>query len=175
MEEKVPYIKSVSLLRLVHILCWFLKCEPQWSWHVNYYDSIVGESAELLCVCFIRTMLDLLHLWKYAWPIARFIYTEILPVCAGNFVIGTAHIVCRAGSVQLSGVRPIATTAGLVLWARRPGDIDQLLHGRRSAAVAPQHCRQQQMRAVPRCQLMQDTEHRVVSVWWNPRQTEHFL
>jgi len=27
-----------------------------------------------------------------------------------------------------------ATAAGLLLWAQRPGDIDQLLHGRRSAA-----------------------------------------
>jgi len=26
--------------------------------------------------------------------------------------------------------------AGLLLWARRPGDIDRLLHGRRSAATA---------------------------------------
>jgi len=49
------------------------------------------------------------------------------------------------------GVRPFArlirpphhAAAGLLLWARRAGDIDRLLHGRRSAAAAPQ-----QMRAV---------------------------
>jgi len=29
---------------------------------------------------------------------------------------------------------PHAAVAGLLLWARRPGDIDRLLHGRRSAA-----------------------------------------
>ena len=37
-------------------------------------------------------------------------------------------------SVRLC-VRPIAA-AGLLLWARQPGDIDRLLHGRRSAANA---------------------------------------
>ena len=31
---------------------------------------------------------------------------------------------------------PLAVAAGLLLWARRPGDIDRLLHGRRSAASA---------------------------------------
>ena len=60
--------------------------------------------------------------------------------------------------MQLSGVRPSvclsvcpirpphAAAAGLLLWARRLGDIDRLLHGRRSAAAAPQHGAQQQMR-----------------------------
>ena len=42
--------------------------------------------------------------------------------------------------------------AGLLLWARRVGDIDRLLHGR-----APQ-----QMRAVSRCQLTQEAEYRLV-------------
>ena len=59
--------------------------------------------------------------------------------------------------MQLSGVRssvcpirpPNATAAGLL----RPGDIDRLLHGRWSAAAAPQQGAQQQMRAVSRCQL----------------------
>jgi len=40
----------------------------------------------------------------------------------------------------------------LLLWARQPGDIDRLLHGRRSAAAAPQHGTRQQTRAVARCQ-----------------------
>jgi len=39
-------------------------------------------------------------------------------------------------SVRLS-VCPILPL--LLLWARRSGDIDRLLHGRRSAAGAPQH------------------------------------
>jgi len=47
-------------------------------------------------------------------------------------------------SVRLSVrhiIRPLhATAAGLLLWARRPGDIDRLLHGRRSAANCEQ-CR----------------------------------
>ena len=45
-------------------------------------------------------------------------------------------------TVRLS--RPAAAAAaGLLLWARRPGDIDRMLHGRRSAAVAPQPGAQQ--------------------------------
>jgi len=48
-----------------------------------------------------------------------------------------------------------AAAAGFLLRARRPGDIDRLLHGRRSvaAAAAPQHGSRQQIRGVPRCQL----------------------
>jgi len=62
---------------------------------------------------------------------------------------------CRA-SVCLS-VRPVtrppdAAAAGLLLWTRQAGDINRLLHSRRSSAAAPQHGAQQQMRAVPRCQ-----------------------
>jgi len=41
---------------------------------------------------------------------------------------------------------------GLLLWARRTGNIDRLLHGRRSAAAAAGG----RMRAVPRCQLNTD-------------------
>ena len=61
--------------------------------------------------------------------------------------------------MQLSGVRPFVrlshpAAAGLLLWARRPGDIDRLLHGRRTAAATLQHGAQQQMRpGVPRRQL----------------------
>jgi len=40
--------------------------------------------------------------------------------------------------------------------------IDRLLHGRRSAAAAPQHDAQQQMRAVPRCQLTWEADPRLV-------------
>jgi len=47
-----------------------------------------------------------------------------------------------------------SAAAGLLLCARWAGDIDRLLHARRSAAVAPQHGAQQQMRAVSRLQLM---------------------
>jgi len=35
--------------------------------------------------------------------------------------------------------------AGLLLWARRVGDIDRLLHGRRRGSMEPQHGAQQQM------------------------------
>jgi len=42
--------------------------------------------------------------------------------------------------------------AGLLLWARRVGDIDRLLHGRRRSSTGPQHGVQQQMRAMPRFQ-----------------------
>jgi len=54
-----------------------------------------------------------------------------------------------AGSMHLSGVCPSvrlsvstraysskSAAAGLLLWARRAGDIDRLLHSRRSAAAA---------------------------------------
>ena len=60
--------------------------------------------------------------------------------------------------VYATGARPsvclsLSATAlrcrGLLLWARRPGDADRLLHGRRSAAAeAPQHGAQQHMPAV---------------------------
>ena len=61
--------------------------------------------------------------------------------------------------MQPLGVRPSVrlshpAAAGLLLWARRPGDIDRLLHGRRTAAATLQHGAQQQMRpGVPRRQL----------------------
>jgi len=60
-------------------------------------------------------------------------------------IVDTASIVCGAGSMKLSSVRlsvcpiiwpPHAAAAGLLHWARRPGDIDRLLHGRRPAANA---------------------------------------
>lgn len=35
------------------------------------FDSIVGQSAELLCFCFMRTVPDVSHLWKYVRQIAR--------------------------------------------------------------------------------------------------------
>jgi len=40
--------------------------------------------------------------------------------------------------------------AGLLLFIQRAGDIDRLLHDSRSAAAAPQHGAQPQMRAVSR-------------------------
>ena len=61
-------------------------------------------------------------------------------------------------------IRPLhATAPGLLLWARRAGNIDRLLHGRRSAAAAPQHGAQQQMWAVPRAPLPPlSAKHRLV-------------
>jgi len=52
-----------------------------------------------------------------------------------SLFIGTACIVCGAGSIQLSGIHlsvcpvqpPCTTAAGLVLWAQLAGNIDQLL------------------------------------------------
>jgi len=55
-----------------------------------------------------------------------------------------------------------ADPPGLLLWARQPGEIDRLLHGRPSAAAAPQHGAQRQTRAVSRCQPTQEAEHRPV-------------
>jgi len=56
------------------------------------------------------------------------------PVRGTRPPVDTARIECGAGSMKLSGVRlsvrPIIA-AGLLLWARRPGDVDRLLHGRR--------------------------------------------
>jgi len=60
-------------------------------------------------------------------------------------IIDTARTVCGAVSMKLSGVclsvclsvRPsnyTAAAASLLLWARRAGDIDRLLHSRRSNA-----------------------------------------
>jgi len=59
-------------------------------------------------------------------------------------------------SVRLSVclIRPLQQcAAGLLLWARRVGDIDRLLHDRRRSSTGPQHGAQQQMRVVPRLQL----------------------
>jgi len=47
-------------------------------------------------------------------------------------------------SVCLSYSPVQQSAAGLLLWARRVGDIDRLLHGRRRSSGG-------QMRAVPRC------------------------
>jgi len=44
----------------------------------------------------------------------------------------------------------LSTAAGLLLWARQAGNINQLLHGQRSASAA---CGGQ-MQAVPCCQHM---------------------
>jgi len=52
--------------------------------------------------------------------------------------------------------------AGLLLWVRRVGDIDRLLHGRRPAATAPQ----QQRRAVSRFQPPYKAGHRLLCSLW---------
>jgi len=49
--------------------------------------------------------------------------------------------------------------AGLLLWAQQAGDVDRMLHCRRSAAVA---CGKR-MRAVPHCQHTYKAEHRLVT------------
>jgi len=63
-------------------------------------------------------------------------------------------------TVERPSVRPshrsAAAAAGLLLWARRPGDIDRI----DCCAVGAQ----QQMRAVSRCQLTREAEPSLVSV-----------
>jgi len=44
---------------------------------------------------------------------------------------------------------------------QQPGEIDRLLHCRRSAAVAPQQDVRQKMQALPRCRLMSEAERRL--------------
>jgi len=53
------------------------------------------------------------------------------------------YVTVRCPSIYL----PQSDAAGLLPWARRAGDDDELL-----PAAALQHGAQQQMRAVPRCQ-----------------------
>jgi len=55
------------------------------------------------------------------------------------------YVTVRCPSIYLS--HSPADAAGLLPWARRAGDDDELL-----PAAALQHGAQQQMRAVPRCQ-----------------------
>ena len=84
-------------------------------------------------------------------------------------IIGTARIVSTAGSSQRSGVRPSVPSAAehccCGFAAAGP-----LASRYRSTAARPalasatlQHGAQQQMRSVPRCQLTQAAEHRLVS------------
>ena len=69
-------------------------------------------------------------------------------------IIGTACIVRGAGSMKRYGVSlsvcpvrpPQQRAAGLLLWARWVGDLDQLQHGA-----------QQQMRVVPRFERVYNT------------------
>ena len=94
-------------------------------------------------------------------------------------IVGTARIVCVAGSMQLSHVRPYVcpsvprslhpaaarrccgfATVGPA--ARRYRSITARPADRWTAAAATQHGAQQQMRAVPRCQLTYEAEHRLV-------------
>ena len=76
-------------------------------------------------------------------------------------------------------VRPIrpphVAAAGLLLCAGQPGYIDRLLHGRRPAAMAPQHGAQQQMREIGplRCQMMQEAGQRLV--WYRLTTKTHRL
>jgi len=55
-------------------------------------------------------------------------------MCELSF-IGTAHVLCGAGFMHLSGVRQSGSqqqtrgAADLLLWAWVAGDIDRLLHG----------------------------------------------
>jgi len=67
-----------------------------------------------------------------------------------NIAIGTARVVCVSVRLSVCPIRPLQQrAAGLLLWARRAGDIDRLLHGRRHSSTGPQHGKLQKMRAVP--------------------------
>jgi len=106
-------------------------------------------------------------LWKI-----NFTAPAIRPFTDRHIAFGSAGVVCAAGSMKLPGVRtsvcpiirpPHTAAAGLLLWAARQEiSIDFCTAGcRRSAAAAPQHDAQQQMRAVRRWQLTQEANHRL--------------
>jgi len=60
-------------------------------------------------------------------------------------------------------IRPLEQrAAGLLLCARRKGDIDRLSPDRLCSSTEPQHGAQQQMRVVPRLQLTLEAVHRLV-------------
>ena len=89
-------------------------------------------------------------------------HTLVVVSTNAKYISNTARIVCAAGAMKRYGVRPFVRlsvcpirplrqrAAGLLLWARRVGDIDRLLHGRRRCSTGSQHHAQQQMRVVPR-------------------------
>ena len=53
-----------------------------------------------------------------------------------NIAIGTARVVCVSVRLSVCPIRPLQQrAAGLLLWARRAGDIDRLLHGRRRSST----------------------------------------
>jgi len=106
-------------------------------------------------------------LWKI-----NFTAPAIRPFTDRHTAFGSAGVVCAAGSMKLPGVRtsvcpiirpPHTAAAGLLLWAgRQEISIDCCTAGcRRSAAAAPQHDAQQQMRAMRRWQLTQEANHRL--------------
>ena len=62
---------------------------------------------------------------------ATFTFSTIAPARHHMALVSYKSLALPASSMQLSGVRH-AATAGLLLWARRPGDIDRLLQGQRA-------------------------------------------
>ena len=102
---------------------------------------------------------------------------------------GTGRVVCGARSMLIrpTSVRPSVCPSAHSAAARRccgfaaVGSAATIYRsiaarpvGRRSAAAAPQHDEQQQMRAVPRCQLTSEAERRLV---YNAKMTRvrHFF
>ena len=93
-------------------------------------------------------------------------------------IIGAARIVCKAWSIKRYGVCPsvclfhlssaTAACGGFAAWDRRQAISIDCCMARQQQARPPfhphpqQHGAQQQMRAVPRCQLTQEAEHRLV-------------
>jgi len=66
---------------------------------------------------------------------------------------GRRNIFTVCLSIRPTSRPPHVAAAGLLLWARRAGVIDRLLHGRGA---------EQQLRAVSRCQLTSEAKHRLV-------------
>ena len=71
----------------------------------------------------------------------------------GYETVGRPSTLSACPSIRPISRPPHVAAAGLLLWARRAGVIDRLLHGRGA---------EQQLRAVSRCQLTSEAEHRLV-------------
>ena len=89
-------------------------------------------------------------------PRAQSLYCELNQQCAEDHIVSSSSIlalptyrlcaeqglcICRASVrpsvcrlLSVCPIRPPHAAAGLLLWARRPGDIDRLLHGKGPAA-----------------------------------------
>jgi len=95
-----------------------------------------------------RFYVQLTNLWSSL--LSRLYVSNVLLTALSAYYAQQGFCNCRASVHPSVCLSHPAAAAGLVLWARWTADINRLLHGRRSAAAAPQHCAQQQMQGVPR-------------------------